>query len=88
MPHHSGRSLADKRISAEDAARLVRPGDHVFVGTASATPRTLIRALEALRSPPADVELMHFLTDGALRTDERFEHSHHHRHRGLHRRTL
>jgi len=45
---------------------MVRPGDHVFVGTASATPRTLVRALEALRSPPADVELIHFLTDGAM----------------------
>ncbi len=55
-----------RRITADEAARLVRPGDHVFVGTASATPRTLVRALEALRSPPADVELIHFLTDGAL----------------------
>lgn len=69
MPNDSTEALAAKRITAEDAARLVRPGDHVFIGTASATPRTVIRALEALRSPPADVELMHFLTDGALRCD-------------------
>jgi acyl-CoA hydrolase/GNAT superfamily N-acetyltransferase len=55
-----------RRITAEEAVRLVRPGDHVFVGTASATPRTLVRALEALRSPPAGVELIHFLTDGAM----------------------
>jgi len=55
-----------RRITADEAVRMVRPGDHVFVGTASATPRTLVRALEALRSPPADVELIHFLTDGAM----------------------
>jgi acyl-CoA hydrolase len=59
-------ALSARRITAEQAARRVRPGQHVFVGTASATPRTLLRALEALPNPPADVELIHFLTDGAL----------------------
>ncbi len=66
MSSDSRQASAVQTISAEEAARLVRPGDHVFVGTASATPRTVIRALEALKPAPADVELVHFLTDGAL----------------------
>lgn len=69
MTIEAPRGSAARRITAEQAVRFVRPGDHVFVGTASATPRTLIRALEALRPAPADVELMHFLTDGALAID-------------------
>ncbi|WP_298826631.1 bifunctional acetyl-CoA hydrolase/transferase family protein/GNAT family N-acetyltransferase [uncultured Piscinibacter sp.] len=59
-----------RHLCAEEAARLVKPGDHVFIGTASATPRTMVRALEALKSPPADVEMIHFLSDGALRVDD------------------
>ena len=61
MPTDRREAPAAQRITADDAARLVRPGDHVFIGTASATPRSTIRALEALRSPPADVE---FLANG------------------------
>ena len=37
-----------KLMSAADAAALVRSGDHVFVGTACATPRALVAALEPL----------------------------------------
>src|SRR5512143_2441412 len=48
------------------AVAVVRPGDHVFLGSACATPRTLIRALEAREDWPSDVELVHFLTDGAI----------------------
>jgi acyl-CoA hydrolase/GNAT superfamily N-acetyltransferase len=39
----------------------VRPGDRVFVGSACATPRTLVGALEELSRP--GVVLVHFLTD-------------------------
>ena len=53
-------------LSADAAVRRVKPGNRVFVGTACATPRTLVRALEALALAPADVELLHFVTDGAL----------------------
>lgn len=56
----------DKLISATAAAHLIRPGQHVFVGTACATPRTLVGALEALPNPPDDVELIHFLTTSAI----------------------
>ncbi len=45
--------------------QAIRPGDHVFVGSACATPRTLLRALEARSPPPEGVQLIHFLTDGA-----------------------
>ena len=53
-------------ISAEEAAKLVGPGDHVFVGSACATPRTLISALEKPSSAPSGVRLIHFLTDGSV----------------------
>jgi hypothetical protein len=39
----------------------VRLGDRVFVGSACATPRTLVGALEELSLP--EVVLVHFLTD-------------------------
>ena len=35
------------------------------MGSACATPRTLLGALEACAPPPAGVQLVHFLTDGA-----------------------
>ena len=46
--------------------RTIGRGDHVFVGSACATPRVLLSALESLPSPPAGVQLVHFLTDGAV----------------------
>jgi acyl-CoA hydrolase/RimJ/RimL family protein N-acetyltransferase len=49
--------------SAAQAVSVVRPGDYVFVGSACATPRTLVEALEELRSPPPGTVLVHFLTD-------------------------
>jgi acyl-CoA hydrolase len=55
-----------RAVEAERAVKAIRNGDHVFVGSACATPRTLLRALEALSSPPAGVQLAHFLTDGAV----------------------
>jgi acyl-CoA hydrolase/RimJ/RimL family protein N-acetyltransferase len=42
---------------------LVQPGDHVFIGSACATPRSLVEALERVASPPPGVVLVHFLTD-------------------------
>ncbi len=52
-------------MPAEQAITVVRPGFRVFVGSACATPRTLVQALEAWTGEPAGVELVHFLTDGA-----------------------
>jgi acyl-CoA hydrolase/N-acetylglutamate synthase-like GNAT family acetyltransferase len=55
-----------KVLTAEQAAHIVKPGDSVFLGTACATPRRLVAALESLSPPPADVEFFHFLTDNAV----------------------
>jgi acyl-CoA hydrolase/RimJ/RimL family protein N-acetyltransferase len=58
-----------KVTTAEQAVRQIKSGQHVFVGTACATPRELVRALEAIPYPPADVELMHFITTDAIPHD-------------------
>ena len=60
------RPHAQKVCTAARAAAQVRSGDHVFVGTACATPRALVAALEQLDLRPADVELLHFFTDHAV----------------------
>ena len=52
-----------RSVTATEAVKTIRPGEHVFVGTACATPRELVDALEALDPPPAGVVLTHFLTD-------------------------
>ncbi len=78
--HPALRPWAAKVCSAAEAVAQVRHGDHVFVGTACATPRTLVAALERQEFGPADVELVHFLTDHAVphdvqgRPDTRFRH--------------
>jgi acyl-CoA hydrolase/GNAT superfamily N-acetyltransferase len=57
----------DRQVSADEAVSVVRPGDKVFVGTACATPRALVDALEELHLP--GVVLVHFLTDLAGAAD-------------------
>jgi acyl-CoA hydrolase/GNAT superfamily N-acetyltransferase len=56
----------DKFVTAAQAVSSIAPGNKVFVGTASATPVSLVRALEQLDSPPPDVQLCYFLTQGAV----------------------
>ena len=51
----------DRQVSAAEAVSVVRSGDRVFVGSACATPRALVEALEQLKRP--GVVLVHFLTD-------------------------
>ena len=51
-----------RQVSPAEAVSVVRPGDRVFVGSACATPRVLVEALEELTRP--GVVLVHFLTDG------------------------
>jgi acyl-CoA hydrolase/RimJ/RimL family protein N-acetyltransferase len=51
----------DRQVSAAEAVSVVRPGYRVFVGSACATPRALVEALEQLKLP--GVVLVHFLTD-------------------------
>ncbi|MBL8287789.1 MAG: GNAT family N-acetyltransferase [Rubrivivax sp.] len=81
MSESSQQVYAARRCTAEEAVRLIKPGSHVFVGSACATPRTLARALEGLNPPPADLELIHFITNGALPTDADGRVRTHYRHR-------
>jgi acyl-CoA hydrolase/RimJ/RimL family protein N-acetyltransferase len=57
----------NKIVTATQAVSSIAPGNRVFVGSASATPRSLVQALEQLDSPPPDVQLCYFLTQGAVR---------------------
>ena len=71
---------AAKVKTAANAVEQIAGGSHVFVGTACATPRTLVGALETMPCPPADIELVHFINGGAVPHDEqgrattRFQH--------------
>ena len=60
------RRYQDKIVTATEAVSSIAPGNRVFVGSASATPRSLVHALEQLASPPPDVQLCYFLTQGAV----------------------
>jgi len=68
--HPALQPYADKLTTAAQAVLQVRSGEHVFVGTACATPRALVAALEAATPSPPGVELVHFLTDHAVPHDE------------------
>jgi acyl-CoA hydrolase len=57
----------DRQVSAKEAVSVVRPGDKVFVGSACATPSSLLEALEQLRTP--GVTLVHFLNTRAAASD-------------------
>jgi len=59
-------AIADKMKTADQAVSSVKSGDNVFIGTACATPRSLIHALEARGDELFDLKLIHFLTDGAI----------------------
>lgn len=58
--------FSDKITTAEAALTAIKSGDHVFLGSACATPRTLITALEASDRALDDIEIFHFLVDGAI----------------------
>jgi acyl-CoA hydrolase/RimJ/RimL family protein N-acetyltransferase len=53
-------------LSADAAIARIRHGDLVFLGTACATPSVLAGALQSASPAPQDVELVHFITDGAV----------------------
>ncbi|MCA3239958.1 MAG: 4-hydroxybutyrate CoA-transferase [Rubrivivax sp.] len=72
-----------KLTTAAAAMQQVRAGEHVFVGTACATPRTLVAALEQLELRPSDVELVHFLTDHAVPHDAAGQATTSYRHRSF-----
>ncbi|HET6627275.1 MAG TPA: GNAT family N-acetyltransferase [Nocardioidaceae bacterium] len=54
-------------VDAQEVVEHVRPGARVFLGSACATPRALVTALGAKHDLiGGGVEVVHFLTDGAL----------------------
>lgn len=56
--------LGEKLVDPRRAVGVVQSGDRVFVGSACATPRILLGALED--TSVHDVQIYHFLTDGAM----------------------
>ena len=52
--------------SPSEALACTRSGDRIFLGTAQATPRLLIHALENTDQRLSDIQIFHFLTDGAI----------------------
>ncbi|MGI9135228.1 MAG: acetyl-CoA hydrolase/transferase family protein, partial [Rhodoferax sp.] len=68
-PHAALQPYAEKVSTAQQALGQIRSGDHVFVGTGCAAPRSLVQALETLEPSPADIELLHFLTVKAFDHD-------------------
>lgn len=67
--HPSLKPFKGQVTTADLAVGHIRNGDHVFVGTGCAAPRALVQALENMRNPPADVELLHFFTVKAFDHD-------------------
>lgn len=64
--HPALAAYRDKILTADAAAKMISPGNRVFIGTACASPRSIVSALENLPSPPADVEFVHFITTQAI----------------------
>ena len=58
-----------KVATAAEAVRQIKPGAQVFIGTACATPRELVAALEAIPYPPADITMLHFIITDAVPHD-------------------
>lgn len=54
---------SDREVPAQEAVSVLAPGQTVFVGSACATPVTLLQALEARAVP--GVTLVHFITSAA-----------------------
>ncbi|MEP0844304.1 MAG: GNAT family N-acetyltransferase [Phycisphaerae bacterium] len=55
---------ADKLVTADYAARQIKPGDRVFIGSASGEPQALVRAMVQANEKLADTELVQVLTLG------------------------
>ena len=55
---------SDMILTADEAAKRIRPGQRIFVGTGCAQPRELVRALTARSRELSDTEIVHLLTLG------------------------
>lgn len=68
------RIYENRRQDAARAIKVVRRGNRVFVATACAEPRALLKALVGAADELHDVEILHFVTLGkAAYTDTRFD---------------
>ena len=76
----TSQNYKNKLTTAEKAVAAIRSGDHVFVGTACATPCSLVQALEHSKRYLKDVQLIHFIADDVYPISEdgqpttRFQH--------------
>jgi len=62
----SGRNDYEQRIcTAEEAAKLVRSGDRVWIHTGCATPEPLVQALAGRAAELRDVEILHMVACGS-----------------------
>ncbi len=67
MTVEGARDWRDRQVSATEAVSAIRPGDQVFIGSACATPHSLVEALEQAKRP--GVTLVHFLTSRVPASD-------------------
>ena len=67
MTVEGARDWRDRQVLAAEAVAAVRPGDQVFIGSACATPHSLVEALEQAKRP--GVTLVHFLTSRVAASD-------------------
>ena len=63
LPGIAALTWRDACVTADEAVSLVPAGAHVFVGTATGTPRSLLAALDARAASLPGVHLVHFLAD-------------------------
>lgn len=56
--------LTNKMVSAEEAVKLIRSGDNIFVHTAAATPEILLNAMVERANELSDVHLYHMHIEG------------------------
>src|SRR3989304_693480 len=56
---------ASKVTTADAAARRIKSGDHVFVGSGAATPQLLVQAMCSPSLDVADVEVTSIMTMGS-----------------------
>jgi acyl-CoA hydrolase/GNAT superfamily N-acetyltransferase len=63
LPGLAARNWREACVSASEAVSRVPAGAHVFVGTATGTPRTLVAALQEQAARHPGVQLIHFLAD-------------------------
>ncbi|MEM1673288.1 MAG: GNAT family N-acetyltransferase [Candidatus Bathyarchaeia archaeon] len=71
------RSYDDKKMSLKEALKYIKPGDHIFIGSACGEPQYLVKGLVERAGHLADNEILHVHTLGVApyikpRYSERF----------------